>query len=145
MKAAILPGFGQALSIEDAPMPLPRVDEVPIQVEACGVCHSDLHVADGDQPTQGSDEDTLLIDVRTSAEYASGYVEGALNLPLERFVQEYESMAPDKLRQIVLYCRSGARSEQAALYLRQQNYENVVNGGSVGAVALKSGRSIRRL
>jgi len=50
MKAAILPGFGQSLSIEDAPIPSPRPDEVLIQVEACGVCHSDLHVADGDQP-----------------------------------------------------------------------------------------------
>jgi len=50
MKAAILPGFGQSLSIEDAPIPSPKPDEVLIQVEACGVCHSDLHVADGDQP-----------------------------------------------------------------------------------------------
>ena len=51
MKAAILHGFGQALSLEDAPVPAPKPDEVLIQVEACGVCHSDLHVADGDQPT----------------------------------------------------------------------------------------------
>jgi propanol-preferring alcohol dehydrogenase len=50
MKAAILPGFGQALSVEEVPVPSPKDDEVLIQVEACGVCHSDLHVADGDQP-----------------------------------------------------------------------------------------------
>ena len=50
MQAAILQGFGQALSIEDAPVPSPKPDEVLIRVEACGVCHSDLHVADGDQP-----------------------------------------------------------------------------------------------
>lgn len=50
MKAALLHGFGQALSLEEVPMPTPGDDEVLIQVEACGVCHSDLHVADGDQP-----------------------------------------------------------------------------------------------
>src|ERR1035437_7814810 len=51
MQAAILPGFDQSLSIEEAPMPSPKPDEVLIHVEACGVCRSDLHVADGDQPT----------------------------------------------------------------------------------------------
>lgn len=50
MKAAILHNFGQALSVQEVPVPVPKPDEVLIQVEACGVCHSDLHVADGDQP-----------------------------------------------------------------------------------------------
>ena len=48
MKAAILPDFGQPLRIEDVPTPVPEADEVLIQVEACGVCHSDLHIAHGD-------------------------------------------------------------------------------------------------
>ncbi len=50
MQAAVLPDFGQPLSIEDVPVPEPREGEVLVQVEACGVCHSDLHVADGDSP-----------------------------------------------------------------------------------------------
>ncbi len=36
--------------MEDVPRPAPKPDEVLIQVEVCGVCHSDLHVAEGDQP-----------------------------------------------------------------------------------------------
>ncbi len=48
MKAAILREFKQPLAIEEIPKPVPGADEVLIQVEACGVCHSDLHVADGD-------------------------------------------------------------------------------------------------
>ena len=48
MKAAILREFRAALSIEEIDRPEPGVDEVLIEVEACGVCHSDLHVADGD-------------------------------------------------------------------------------------------------
>lgn len=50
MKAAVLHDFKTPLRIEDVELPDPGVDEVLIQVEACGVCHSDLHVADGDWP-----------------------------------------------------------------------------------------------
>jgi len=48
MKAAVIHEYKQPLSIEDAPMPKPEADEVLIKVEACGVCHSDLHIAEGD-------------------------------------------------------------------------------------------------
>jgi alcohol dehydrogenase, propanol-preferring len=50
MKAAVLPDFGQALRLEDVAVPVPGADEVLLQVEVCGVCHSDLHIADGDLP-----------------------------------------------------------------------------------------------
>lgn len=50
MKAAVLNEFGAALAIEDLPIPTPADDEVLIQLEACGVCHSDLHIVDGDTP-----------------------------------------------------------------------------------------------
>ncbi len=48
MKAAVLHEFKTPLSLEDVPRPQPGPDEVLIEVEVCGVCHSDLHVADGD-------------------------------------------------------------------------------------------------
>jgi propanol-preferring alcohol dehydrogenase len=48
MKAAILHDFKKPLSIEEVERPRPEADEVLIQVEACGACHSDVHVADGD-------------------------------------------------------------------------------------------------
>ena len=48
MKAAILREFTAPLSIEEVDRPKPEAHDVLIQVEACGVCHSDLHVADGD-------------------------------------------------------------------------------------------------
>jgi propanol-preferring alcohol dehydrogenase len=50
MKAAVLREFKTPLTIEDVPPPQPGSEEVTIEVEACGVCHSDLHVADGDWP-----------------------------------------------------------------------------------------------
>jgi alcohol dehydrogenase, propanol-preferring len=48
MNAAVLHEFKAPLKIEDVPRPQIAADEVLIAVDACGVCHSDLHVADGD-------------------------------------------------------------------------------------------------
>jgi alcohol dehydrogenase, propanol-preferring len=48
MKAAVLHAFKRPLALEDVPRPQPGANEVLISVEVCGVCHSDLHVADGD-------------------------------------------------------------------------------------------------
>jgi propanol-preferring alcohol dehydrogenase len=48
MKAAVLREFKKPLTLEEVGQPRPGVDEVLIRVEACGVCHSDVHVADGD-------------------------------------------------------------------------------------------------
>jgi alcohol dehydrogenase, propanol-preferring len=50
MKAAVLHEFKQPLAIQEVDQPKPEDEEVLIAVEACGVCHSDLHVADGDWP-----------------------------------------------------------------------------------------------
>ena len=48
MRAAVLHEFKAPLALEDVERPRLDPDEVLIEVEACGVCHSDLHVADGD-------------------------------------------------------------------------------------------------
>ncbi|HSE36446.1 MAG TPA: zinc-dependent alcohol dehydrogenase [Blastocatellia bacterium] len=48
MKAAIIYEYKAPLQIEEAEIPVPGPDEVLIKVQACGVCHSDLHIAEGD-------------------------------------------------------------------------------------------------
>jgi propanol-preferring alcohol dehydrogenase len=50
MKAAVLREFKQPLTIESISDPKPGTGEVLVRVEACGVCHSDLHIAEGDWP-----------------------------------------------------------------------------------------------
>lgn len=52
MKAAVVHAFGKPLAIEDVPVPVPGVGEVLVKVIACGVCHTDLHAADGDWPVK---------------------------------------------------------------------------------------------
>jgi phage shock protein E len=86
----------------------------------------------------------LLIDVRTEGEYARGHVDGAVNLPLDRFAREVETLVPDKDAPVVLYCMSGARSGSACDLMRKLSYRQVTNGGSAGALALRVDRPIRR-
>lgn len=69
-----------------------------------------------------------IIDVRTEAEYATGHVEGSKNIPLDTLAQSIESLKNHK--QLVLCCRSGARSGQAKSFLESYGFKQVVNGGS---------------
>ncbi|WEK49816.1 MAG: alcohol dehydrogenase AdhP [Candidatus Kaistia colombiensis] len=52
MKAAVVRQFGKPLTIEEVPIPEMRHDRILVKVEACGVCHTDLHAADGDWPVK---------------------------------------------------------------------------------------------
>jgi len=52
MKAAVIHEFGSPLSIEDASTPEPGPDEILVNVQASGVCHTDLHAAEGDWPVK---------------------------------------------------------------------------------------------
>jgi len=52
MKAAVVHKFGEPLVIEDVPVPTPGPGQVLVKVVASGVCHTDLHAADGDWPVK---------------------------------------------------------------------------------------------
>jgi alcohol dehydrogenase, propanol-preferring len=50
MKAAVVRSFGAPLEINEVPVPTPGPGEVLVKIKAAGVCHTDLHAADGDWP-----------------------------------------------------------------------------------------------
>lgn len=52
MKAAVVREFGKPLHIEEVPIPRPGPGQVLVQIEASGVCHTDLHAAYGDWPVK---------------------------------------------------------------------------------------------
>src|SRR5690242_10156787 len=54
MRAARVHAFGRPLTIEEVPIPTPGPGEVLVKVVASGVCHTDLHAADGDWPVKPS-------------------------------------------------------------------------------------------
>ena len=73
-----------------------------------------------------------LVDVRSEAEFQQGIIEGAEFLPLHIFPLRMNEFASDE--KIVLYCRSGARSAQACMYLKQNTGIEAINlrGGIIG-------------
>lgn len=71
-----------------------------------------------------------LIDVRTPAEYAAGHIEGSRNIPVQEFAQRISEVGP-KETPVVLYCKSGTRSEMAAQMLRQAGWREVFNLGGM--------------
>ena len=52
MKAAVVRSFGKPLTIEEVAIPTPGPGEVLVRIVATGVCHTDLHAADGDWPVK---------------------------------------------------------------------------------------------
>jgi propanol-preferring alcohol dehydrogenase len=52
MKAAVVRAYGEPLSLEEVPIPEVTPGQVLVKVAACGVCHTDLHAADGDWPVK---------------------------------------------------------------------------------------------
>lgn len=72
-----------------------------------------------------SGEDVLLVDIRTPAEIAQGAIPDSMQLPMHLIPIRISELPKD--RDVVLYCRSGARSYQACAYMMQQGYDRVLN------------------
>ena len=72
----------------------------------------------------------ILLDVRTESEFASGYISGAINVPLQE-IEEITDVVTGKNTLLYVYCRSGVRSAQAAMALRVMGYGNVVDIGGI--------------
>lgn len=77
-----------------------------------------------------NEDDVIILDVRTQEEYDSGHIKNAVCLPNEDILSEPDIL-PDKGQQILVYCRSGNRSKQAAQKLADMGYENVLEFGGI--------------
>lgn len=76
-------------------------------------------------------DDMILVDVRTVKEYNNEYIEGAINIPVETLTDEKPAQLPDTDAIIILYCRTGARSKDAAQKLTTLGYTNVYDMGGI--------------
>lgn len=74
------------------------------------------------------DEGAFMVDVRSPQEFAQGNVKGSVNIPLDSLHSQL-SKCEDK-KNIIVFCRSGARSSQAKTFLEQNGFSNVINGGA---------------
>ena len=78
-----------------------------------------------------SGEAYLLLDVRTPEEFAEGHIPGAMNLANEEIGTDELPQLPEKDQLILVYCRSGNRSRQAAAKLARLGYTNVREFGGI--------------
>ena len=76
-------------------------------------------------------DDHVVVDVRRSDEYAEGHIPGAVLIPNETISDEPPERLPDPDQVILVYCRSGNRSKQAAQKLSAMGYTNVYEFGGV--------------
>lgn len=77
------------------------------------------------------DDGHVIVDVRRADEYAAGHIPGAILIPNESIGTDKPEELPDLDQLILVYCRSGNRSAQAARKLADLGYKNVYDFGGI--------------
>ncbi len=78
----------------------------------------------------------VVIDVRTPEEFATGHVEGAINIPYDTIKPNLPALARiGKDENVLLYCRSGRRSAIAMQTMSELGYRKLQNGGGIDSLA----------
>ena len=80
-----------------------------------------------------TEDDYVILDARTQAEYDEGHIPGAILIPHDTVTTAAEDALPDKGQLILVYCRSGNRSKQASQALVDLGYTNVVEFGGINS------------
>ena len=80
-----------------------------------------------------TEDDYVILDARTQAEYDEGHIPGAILIPHDTVATAAEDALPDKDQLILVYCRSGNRSKQASQTLVDLGYTNVVEFGGINS------------
>ena len=77
------------------------------------------------QRLEAADADLLVLDVRNAAEFAEGHIPGAVNIPHDAIAARIAELGPADGRDIVVYCRSGRRSELALAVLKEAGFSRL--------------------
>ena len=72
-----------------------------------------------------ADASLVLLDVRTPDEYAGGHLPGAINIPNAELADRIGELADARERDIVVYCRTGNRTEQALKVLEKAGFKRL--------------------
>jgi len=78
-----------------------------------------------------TEEEYIIIDVRTEEEFASGHIPGAICIPNETISEDAEKILTDKDTMLLVYCRSGNRSKQASEKLAMLGYTDIREFGGI--------------
>lgn len=78
-----------------------------------------------------NEKNYIILDVRRPDEFSIGHIPNAINVPNETIGTEKIPELPDKNQLILVYCRSGKRSKEAAEKLVKLGYKNIVEFGGI--------------
>ena len=78
-----------------------------------------------------SGNDVYILDVREPDELYEGYIENSVLIPLDELKNRAESELTDKQKTLLVYCRSGKRSREAAEILDDMGYKVVLDFGGI--------------
>ena len=102
----------------------------PAPTAAATVEYKKISAADA-KARMDSGDTIVILDVRTHEEYDAGHIAGAILVPNETIADKQPQLLPDLDAEILVYCRSGNRSAQAAKKLIAIGYTNVVDFGGI--------------
>ena len=111
--------------------PVAAVNETAAPVETTAPVEYHKITAEEAKARMDSGDPVLVVDVRTPEEYADGHIPGAINVPNEGILDEMLVELSDKTAEILLYCRSGRRSSEAAHKLLAMGYTAVYDFGGI--------------
>ena len=77
------------------------------------------------------DDGHVIVDVRTQEEYDEGHIPGAICIPNEEITDTKPELLPDADQVILIYCRSGRRSKEAAEKLFNMGYTHIYEFGGI--------------
>ena len=97
-----------------------------------GMVNSFYHISQEEAKTMmEADDGHVIVDVRRQDEYDEGHIPGAICIPNESIVDIQPSELPDLNQVILVYCRSGRRSKEAAQKLFDMGYTRVYEFGGI--------------
>lgn len=85
---------------------------------------------------------TVVLDVRTPAEFAAGHLEGAVNIDVQASTFATKISKLDKMVPYFVYCHSGNRAAQAITTMKAAGFTNLTNGMGIDAASQTSGLKI---
>ena len=102
----------------------------PMPAATAAVEYKKISAADA-KARMDSGDAIVILDVRTQEEYDAGHIAGAILVPNETISDKQPALLPDLNAEILVYCRSGNRSAQAAKKLIAIGYTNVADFGGI--------------
>ncbi len=121
----------QPVAAAEVAVPAPSEAATPAPVETLIPAEYRKITPDEAKARMDSGDEVLILDVRTQEEYDAGHIPGAVLLPNETIGSEAPAILPDKGAEILIYCRSGRRSAEAANKLVALGYTGVYDFGGI--------------